>query len=269
VYRIFQISDVHFGPPHLRPVSEAVQNLIDSRNPDLVVISGDLTQRAKSQQFKQAREFVDRISVPVLAVPGNHDVPMYRCWERVFSPYGAYRKYFEKDLEPTFEDSNVFVVGVNTAFGWTIDNGRFTNRRLDQVEQLFRQAPNGCCRIVVAHHHLVRPPELANKNLVINAQRAMEVFSEAGVELILSGHLHRSMVESSADFYPAIQPPVVIALSGTTTSSRGRGLEEGKNSCNWVELTEDCMAISTLRWSSRGQCFESDPEPRFSRNPSG
>lgn len=268
VYRILHISDVHFGPPHLQQVSQAVLALIDQRSPDLVVISGDLTQRAKPLQFRQARVFVNQIAAPVLAIPGNHDVPMYRFWERAFLPYGAYRKHFSGDLEPSYQDSEVFVVGVNTAFGWTIENGRFTKHRLEQVEEILLGAPSGKCKIVVAHHALIRPPELGQKNLVINAQRAMEVFSRSGVELLLSGHFHRSMIGSSRDYYPEIRPGIVVALSGTTTSSRGRGHEEGRNSCNWIELSEGVIAISILRWQRSDQIFRADPELRFPRQSS-
>jgi 3',5'-cyclic AMP phosphodiesterase CpdA len=269
VYRILHISDVHFGPPHLPQVSEAILDLLDRRTPDLVVISGDLTQRAKPEQFRQARDFADRISVPMLAVPGNHDVPMYRCWERALSPYGAYRKYFDRELEPVFKDSKAYVVGVNTAFGWTIENGRFTDRRLREVERLFQDAPRDRFRIVVAHHPPIRPPELSHKNVVLNAQRALEAFSRSGVELLLSGHLHRSMVEASGVYYPKTHPELVVALSGTTTSSRGRGREEGKNSCNWIEVTKGSIVVSTLRWQPQDHSFQADPEIRFPRQISG
>ena len=265
MYRILHISDVHFGPPHLQKVSEAILRLISHRTPNLVVVSGDLTQRAKPGQFRQAREFVDRISVPVIAVPGNHDVPMYRCWERALSPFGAYRKYFDRNLEPVFSDSEVYVVGVNTAFGWTIENGRFTDRRLREVEELLQEAPLESFKIVVAHHPPIRPPELSKKSVAINAERALEIFSRSGVELLLSGHLHRSMVKSSRDAYPKITPELLIALSGTTTSSRGRGREAGKNSCNWIEVTKEEITVSTLRWQQHEQSFLADPEVRFSR----
>ena len=102
---------------------------VERQRPDLVVVSGDLTQRAKPEQFRQARAFVDRIEalgVPTLTVPGNHDVPLYRVWERIFNPFGCYRKYFSPELEPVYRDDELLVVGINTAFGWTLKDGRIT-----------------------------------------------------------------------------------------------------------------------------------------------
>src|SRR3954465_14201960 len=115
---ILHISDVHFGPPHLPRVSEGVLELIDRLRPGFVVVSGDLTQRAKPEQFRQARAFVDRIPVPSLVVPGNHDVPLYRVWARYFDPYGACRKYFRPGLEPVYRDSPLPSRPANTGFWW-------------------------------------------------------------------------------------------------------------------------------------------------------
>ena len=127
--QILHISDVHFGPYHQPEVAAGVLDLIERRRPDLVAVSGDLTQRAKPYQFVEAREFVDRIPVPTIAVPGNHDVPMYRFWERLLAPYGAYRKHFAQELEPVVRDDEMLVVGVNTAHNWTIKDGRITRSR--------------------------------------------------------------------------------------------------------------------------------------------
>jgi predicted phosphodiesterase len=129
VRTIFHISDVHFGPPHLPRVSDGVVELVEERRPDVVVLSGDLTQRAKPEQFRQARRFVDRMPVPTLVVPGNHDVPLYRFWERIFDPLGSYRRHFSEELEPILRDERMILVGINTAHGWTLKEGRIPLRR--------------------------------------------------------------------------------------------------------------------------------------------
>ena len=224
---------------------------MERQRPDFVVISGDLTQRAKPEQFRQARAFVDRIEglgVPTLTVPGNHDVPLYRVWERIFNPYGCYKKYFSPELEPIYRDDELLVIGINTAFGWTIKDGRITIRRLLEVEKILRATPEEVLKVVVAHHHLIPPPNFGTQQVLANAYEAIDLFSSAGVDLILSGHLHQAYIGSSEEFYPKGRPPVVILHSGTTTSNRGRAGEREANTCNWIEADGRSMVVSHYRW---------------------
>ena len=245
---LLHISDVHFGPPHLPEVAAGVLRLIEQRQPDVVVLSGDLTQRARPEQFQQARRFVDRIPMPVVVVPGNHDVPLYRVWERIFNPFGAYRKHFSPELEPTFHNERMMIVGINTAHGWTIKDGRMPLSRLLDVARLFRQVPESVFKVVVAHHHLIPPPNFGTQRVLSNAYEAIDLFASAGVDLILSGHLHQAYIGSSEEFYPQGRPPVVILHSGTTTSNRGRAGERERNTCNWIRFDEHRMQVSHLRW---------------------
>jgi 3',5'-cyclic AMP phosphodiesterase CpdA len=246
--RLLHISDVHFGPPHLAQLSAGVLALAAERKPDLVILSGDLTQRAKPQQFREARAFVDAMPVPTLVVPGNHDVPMYRVWERVFDPYGAYRRHFSEELEPSWRDDELFVAGVNTAFNWTIKDGRIRLRRLQELADQMAAIPESMLKVVVAHHHLIPPPTFGSQQVLRNAYEAIDVFSQAGVDLVLSGHLHQAYIGNSEEFYPKGRPPVVIVHSGTTTSSRGRGSERDKNTCNWIVVDRELIVVSQLRW---------------------
>lgn len=245
---LLHCSDVHFGPPHLPRVAEGLLELIDGQRPDLVVISGDLTQRAKPRQFQEARRFVDRIQVPTLVVPGNHDVPMYRVWERVFNPFGAYRSHFSRELEPVYQDREMLVIGINTAFNWTIKGGRVTSRRLREVGELLAAAPPGQFRVVVPHHDLIPPPGVSRRRVLANARRAMELFSAAGVDLVLSGHQHQTYIGTSEELYPRGRSPVIVVHSGTTTSSRGRGGERHRNTCNRIEFDARSLVVSHFGW---------------------
>lgn len=213
------------------------------------MVSGDLTQRAKPEQFRQARSFVDRLGPPTITVPGNHDVPLWRVWERVFRPYGAYRKHFDPTLEPVFEDDELFVVGLNTAHGWTFTEGRVRLSRLAQVAELFEGVPEDRFKVIVAHHPLVPPPRFANEPVLSNASEAVDIFSSAGVDLVLSGHRHQSFVANSEEFYPKGRAPMLLLHSGTTTSSRGRGSEKGKSTAYWVEVDGERIQISLLSWN--------------------
>lgn len=245
---ILHISDVHFGPPHVPRVARGVLAFIERHEPDLVVLSGDLTQRAKPAQFREARAFVDSIPMPTIVVPGNHDVPLYRVWERVFDPFGCYRNHFSPELEPVFRDPELLIIGVNTAFGWTIKEGRIKLRRLLEVARLLEETTERVFKIVVAHHHLIPPPNFGSQRVAGNAYEAIDLFSRAGVDLILSGHQHQTYIGNSEEFYPKGRPPVVILHSGTTTSRRGRGGERQTNSCNWIRIDERSMIVSHYRW---------------------
>jgi 3',5'-cyclic AMP phosphodiesterase CpdA len=252
---LLHISDVHFGPPHLPRVARGVLQMIDERRPDAVVVSGDLTQRARPEQFREARAFVDAIPVPVVVVPGNHDVPMYRFWERILDPFGAYRRWFADELEPVYRADGLLVVGINTAYNWTIKEGRITLDRLLAVGELLAAAPDGVFKVVVAHHHLIPPPNFGTQTVLSNAYEAIDLFSTVGVDLILSGHLHQAYIGNSEEFYPKGRPPVVILHSGTTTSNRGRMGERERNTCNWIAYDEQSMVVSHLRWHRDSERF--------------
>ncbi|HEV7668483.1 MAG TPA: metallophosphoesterase family protein [Thermoanaerobaculia bacterium] len=245
---ILHVSDVHFGPKHLPRLAEGVLALAEARRPDLVVISGDLTQRARAEQFRAARELVDRLPMPSLVVPGNHDVPLWRVWERAFDPFGAYARHFSPDLEPVYRDDELLVVGINSAFNWTRKDGRIRLKRLLAVRDLFAATPESLFKVVVVHHHLIPPPNFGSQRVLANAHEAIDLFSRAGVDLVLSGHLHQSYIATSEEFYPEGRPPVIIVHSGTTTSNRGRAAEREKNTCNWIEVDAKKILVSQLRW---------------------
>ncbi len=244
---ILHISDVHFGPAHLRDRADGVLALIAQREPDYVVLSGDLTQRAKRGQFRQARRFVDQIEPPTLVVPGNHDVPLYRFWERLLAPLGTYRKHFSPELEPWFEDEQVALLGINTAFNFTLTGGRILRSQLQRAVDCFVHANASLFKIAVLHHHLVPPPNSRAPRVLLGASRALHELSEAGVDLVLAGHLHRSflaLAESQSDGGRSM----TILHAGTTTSSRGRDEERGENTCNWIEVGRTETVITSLRW---------------------
>lgn len=266
--RLLHLSDIHFGPPHYEPAAAGVGALVADRRPDLIVVSGDLTQRAKARQFRQARRFLEGLGCPFLAVPGNHDVPMYRFWERLFDRYGAYRRHFDADLEPAYVDDEMEVVGFNTAFNLTIDNGRFTGPQLAGIRERFgsgrsgavRQAPgvpDGTpvrvpgppVRIAVAHHPLAALPQLMGWRTARRSDEALAAFAAAGVDLVLSGHVHVAALGRA----PGSARRLWLVHSGTSTSRRGRGDEEGRNSCNWITLDAGpagrAARVEQLAWS--------------------
>lgn len=253
--RILHISDVHFGPKHLAERSKALLRFAERRRPDFIALSGDLTQRAKPRQFREARRFVDRLPAPSVVVPGNHDVPLYRFWERAFAPFGAYRKHFDEELEPSWEDDELYVVGVNTAHNWTLTGGRIPLSRLEAMCRDLEAVPPGKTKIVVAHHHMIPPPRFGTQSVLGNAYEAVRAFAEVGVDLVLSGHQHQTYIASSEEFYPSGRSPVIVLHAGTSTSSRGRGVESNTNTFNWIEVDEDRLRVSCVRWDEDAEDF--------------
>ncbi|HVR30204.1 MAG TPA: metallophosphoesterase family protein [Thermoanaerobaculia bacterium] len=251
---LLHISDIHFGPKHLEDRAAAVLALIHQRAPDYVVISGDLTQRAKPEQFAAARQFVESIPCPTLAVPGNHDVPLYRFWERLVAPFGAWRRHFSPELEPHLVDDAVCIVGVNSAFNRTLTGGRITRAQCRRVRDVFSAAPPSCYRIAVIHHNLVRPADLDDVPAPLQGSvPAVAALASSGVEMVLSGHLHQSYVAPLA--VAGGDHGGIILCAGTTTSSRGRGDEAGLSTCHWIEIHADQAQVLFNRWDPGASSF--------------
>jgi 3',5'-cyclic AMP phosphodiesterase CpdA len=245
---ILQLSDLHFGP-HYRPrVGEAVLRLAAELAPDVVVASGDFTQRAKREQFRAARSFLDRLpGVPRVVVPGNHDVPLYRLHERLFAPYRNYREHIAAELDQIVRVDGAVIVALNSTAPYTaLRNGRIGRAQLDFCRQAFAGSPDGAARIVVAHHPLAPPPDYEGGDAVPGTGRTLDFFESLGVELILGGHLHRTYVGSSIDVRPGGNPlrRSVIVVSGTTTSGRGRARERRMNSANLVRVDTDSLHVT-------------------------
>jgi 3',5'-cyclic AMP phosphodiesterase CpdA len=253
---LLHISDLHFGPVYLPEVGEALLRIAAELAPDIVVASGDFTQRAKVGQFADARAFLDRLPpAPRVVVPGNHDVPLYRVFERMFAPYANYRQYISAELDSVMRRDDAVVVALNTTSPWSkIINGRVTRRQLDFCSAVFRDVPAGVPRIVVAHHHFAPAPDYDDEHDVLRrARQALDRFTELEVDLILGGHLHRGYIGNSLDVYPSKDRSggIVIAHSGTTTSRRGRAREREKNSFNLIRIARDVIHVTHFMYFSQ------------------
>ena len=246
--RLLQISDLHFGPPFVPAVAQALLRTIPRLQPDAIVVSGDITQRAKRQQFEEARRFFDRLSdYPMLVIPGNHDVALYRIFERLFRPHALYREIICDDLNPVLEVGNVVMVGLDsTAPRRAISNGRLDLPQLQHSAEVFSRVPEDKVRIVVAHHQFAPGHDKVFDVPMPRARRAIEHFVAQKVEMILGGHLHRSYIGSSLDFYPGHRRDrgVIIVQCGTTTSRRGKGRERDENTFNVVDAGADTLAVT-------------------------
>ncbi len=241
-------SDLHFGRPYRPSAGEAFLDAARAAAPDLIVISGDLTQRAKVREFEQARSFLDRLpDVPLVVTPGNHDVPLYRVLERMFSPFRNYRRHIQRELNTVTRVDGAVVVALSSAAPRrAIVNGHIGRDQVAFAREAFAEASQEAARILVAHHHLAPAPDYEDDTTLPRSRRILDHFSRMGVELVLGGHLHRAYIGNSLDVYPGQdrEHGIVIVQSGTTTSQRGRAREKAKNSFNIVRLSEDHVEIS-------------------------
>ena len=262
---IAHLSDLHFGrvDPATLP---ALHGALVAAQPDVVVVSGDLTQRARRCQFEAARRFLDSLPFPRVVVPGNHDVPLYNVIARTAAPFLAYRRAFGDDLEPMFMDPEVAVLGLNSARALTFKNGRVN------VEQIERSCArlDGCglavTRVVVTHHPFDVPAAGDDGDVIGRAGMAMAAFARSRVDLILSGHLHVGHAGPSAVRYRGTGWASLRVQAGTATSTRRRG---EVNAFNLVRVERQQITVESLAWDETSNAFGSAGTARFQRTPEG
>ncbi|MEW5746457.1 MAG: metallophosphoesterase [Nitrospirota bacterium] len=217
---IVHLSDLHFGrsqPSLIDPLVEIIQ----ARMPHLIVVSGDLTQRAKTSQFRQAKELFSLLPHPVLVIPGNHDIPLYAFWTRLLNPFGRYRRHISEELNPHYRDDELAVMGVNSVRRLKWKEGRINVRQLEAIRDFFSTVPQHVVKIVVAHHPF-NLPEGYRGHYIGRARTALEWFGKAGVDLLLSGHLHSTLAEYRNTAYRLRYRKPLIVQAGTPLSTRLR-----------------------------------------------
>ena len=270
------ISDVHFG----REDPELVAGLLSAlhrEGPDVIVVSGDLTQRARKSQFRAAREFLQRMPhVPYLVVPGNHDVSATNLYDRLARPLKRYRRYITADLSPFLDGADYAIAGINTVRLLARKDGRINRKQVAfACEQVGRAQP-GAVRIVVTHHPMDLPLEDLKHALVTRSKMAMRAFSDAGVDLFLSGHLHNGQTVVTSTRYgvagsvPRNHRAAVVAQAGTAVSTRTRG---EANAWNMIRLNGREpgaeMLVEQRVWSAVGRHFTAGVVARFQRGEAG
>jgi 3',5'-cyclic AMP phosphodiesterase CpdA len=248
---IAHISDLHFGAEDKQVVQALIRELNDDQ-PDLIAISGDLTQGGRRHEFANARAFINRLDAPVLAVPGNHDLTPYNLVERFVDPYARWRHAISPDTEPVWREGRVAVFGLNTAhraaLHWDWSRGRVTRVRLERLLARAASLPPDMLRVVVAHHPFVASEERPRAPLVGRARSTLARFAAAGIGLVLSGHVHRSY----ARFGASGKGPLIVQAA-TTTSVRLRGEPNAYNRIRIDEagkITVDVRSWQRSAWLS-------------------
>jgi 3',5'-cyclic AMP phosphodiesterase CpdA len=257
---VVHLSDLHFGRED-RIIVDALLDRIRLAAPDLVAVSGDLTQRARRSQFERARAFLDAIPFPQLVVPGNHDVPLYNLWARLLNPLGGYRRHITSDLQPALMDSTLLVLGLDTTRPTTLKEGRIVDADVVRVAELIRQAPGDIVKILVGHHPFDAPEERRRDAIHSSVLAAL---TRAGVDVFLTGHLHVSYTGHTAHRYNIDGRSAIVVEAGTATSTR---LREHANAFNLLRIDPAEIVVECHEW--RGREFQTVDSQRFRRGEGG
>jgi 3',5'-cyclic AMP phosphodiesterase CpdA len=270
---IFHCSDLHFGHPAVPEQYEAMEALIEERRYDVVAISGDLTQRARSGEFQRARAFIKHAEEfsRVICIPGNHDVQWWKAPLGIgdeTSLFATYRKYISPDIEPVLHVPGATVAGLNTSHGvtaqtltWNLRDisiiGIIRRAKIERLRHVFVEAPPTDARVVVMHHNPMKG-ELSQRHGLKNTARALGAFADLQVDLVLCGHDHQDAIH----YIEHTKKGTVISTAGTV-SNRMRGGRP--SSVNSIRITPENIEVSTLVWSADALGFTAGPVKCFAR----
>lgn len=266
---ILHASDLHFGRKHDPAAGAALLEHIKCSEYDLLVLSGDFTQRAKVVEYEQARTFIDQLPErPTVVTPGNHDIPLYRVFERAFAPVRNYKRYISEELNSVMHTPGATVVALDsTSPHATIVNGRLSAAQLDFARSAFSGAPEDDVRILVMHHALTPAPDWERDSVMRSADRLASAFVSMGVELVLAGHHHRAFVTSTGSAGPStpVEPYAWVVHAGTASSVRGRGRERGRCTVNRIEIAEEHLVVRPHMYAAEASAFLPIRELRLPR----
>ena len=263
---IVHVSDVHFGRSD-EVVARELFEKVGELSPDLLVVSGDLTQRARREQFSQARSFLDQFTMPKVIVPGNHDVPLYNVIARFAQPYKNYNEFFGEDHEPWFFDGEIAVAGVNTVRSLVFKGGRINEEQVERLRTRLGEIDDKALKIVVSHHPFDLPDNFDDDDIVGRAKKFMPALANCGADLFLAGHLHVSAITNSSRRYNLENGRSALVIqAGTATSTRERGQE---NSFNFLEYSKPMLTIKRFECSMPAQGFHLADDEQYIQTEQG
>jgi len=265
VRTLVHLSDLHFDRVD-RDVVAALAGTVTAIAPDLIAVSGDLTQRARSHQFIEARAFLDSLAAPRIVVPGNHDVPLHNVFARFLNPLGGYRRHITDDLHPQYSDPEVTVVGTDTTRSFTIGGGGIRRGEVRRLREMLNAAGESTVKVVVAHHPFDTPYAGATIRGAHHGADAVEQLACDGVDVFLTGHLHVTYAGPTATRYRVEGRSAIVVEAGTATSTRVRG---EPNAFNVLRVEAAAIDVEHLEWRSTSRAFSSSELQRFARTPEG
>lgn len=247
--RIAHISDLHFGT-HVPELVDGLARRLDELAPDLIIASGDFTMAGRHHEFEQAAAFLKRLRAPVLAVPGNHDVPVYNLGERFTRPFARFRRYLGDITAMSHVQDGACILGVNSARPWDLSlnwsHGRLSNRRVRITDRFFARHPEAPFRAMVIHHPFYVPEEFPGFRTIGNGDAMMRVLAERGVQAVFAGHLHAQFVKSREIALGDGPRSVVVMQVASATSTRHRNQP---NAFNLVEADGFGAVVTAQTWT--------------------
>jgi 3',5'-cyclic AMP phosphodiesterase CpdA len=262
--RIVHLSDLHFGREDSAAV-EQLGHIVNELSPHVVVVSGDLTQRARTAEFRAAKAFLESLPAPQVIVPGNHDVPLYNPVDRFLWPLTKFHRYITDEATPAFVDDEIAVVGVSTARSLTIKGGRINMDQVAGLRSHFCALPEHLLKMVVTHHPFDLPAKAGHGSVVGRAGAALPRLTECGADVFLAGHMHTSSVMPSAKRYeiPGGRNALLVQ-AGTAVSERSRGEAQ---SFNILQADGPTLAVRTMSFV-KGTFRETETK-RYRQGPAG
>lgn len=261
---VVHCSDLHFGSGFLPRRAEDLLAHINEVKPDLAVISGDLTMRARTEEFRAARAFLLKIKAPLLVIPGNHDVPLYDLWRRMTHPFKNYKEYIADLNCGPISLSTVSFFGLNTVNPRRHQQGKF---RLLEMREMETWAAETTTRwkVAVVHQHFANIPGHERPGVYPRGGEALKRMSAAGIHAVLHGHVHYQHVMSSAEFFPQVDPPLALVCAGTPTSERIRGGMPA-NTYNLLKFYDDCFEVHQCDWCPEARGFRPTKHVEFGQD---
>ena len=262
---LIHLSDLHFG----RINAAVIQPLIDTIarvRPDLIAVSGDLTQRARKDQFQDAQAFLRALPFPQIIVPGNHDVPFYNVYARFLLGLSRYQRYITEDLEPFYADSEIAVLGLNTSRALALKGGRVNRMQVARVVERLRTLGDDVVKIIVTHHPFDLPEYYPSRALVGRARMALKRLSGRGIDLFLAGHLHVSHAAPATLRFKINGRSALFIQAGTATSTRERG---EANAFNVLYIDRPNITVERYSWDLNHRLFVASASNTFRRTATG
>ena len=259
---VVHLSDLHFGredPAVIAPLADAVLAL----RPDVIAVSGDLTQRARASQFRSAKRFLERIGCAQVVVPGNHDVPLFNLLARFTRPLGGYLRHITTNLTPSYVDDEIFVIGANTTRSFTIKGGAIRRTHVEQIAHRLSESGDRLVKIVVAHH----PFDISYG---VSSRRTRPIvvdrLVDAGADVLLTGHLHVTYAGHTAERYSLRGRSAIVVEAGTALSTRVR---DERNAFNVLLIEPSLIRVQHLEYMTATGAFAVVTSSGFEKTPDG
>jgi len=262
---LVHLSDLHFG--RVDPaVADALAGLIGRLGPHVVAVSGDLTQRARRWQFREARRFLDSLPRPHVVVPGNHDIPLFNLPARFLNPLGGYRRHITDNLQPLHADAEIAVLGLNTTRPTSLKGGAVQYDDVPRMCEVLGRLGERIVKIIVGHHPFGERRDAAGSTEGAADTRAVARLAGAGADVFLTGHRHLSYTGHTAERYDISGRAAIVVEAGTATSTRMRG---EANAFNLLHIDHGHVAVERFEWQPSGAVFTVADATRFERGSNG